>query len=116
MTSQPWPPQLDAVVAAPRHHRVLLENAHVRVLETWIAPGEIVPLHTHQWPAVYYILQAGDFIRRDDRGVVTGDSRQNPPGNAGDVVWATPLGPHTLENVGATPIHVVSVETKLASI
>ena len=34
MTStSPWPPALDALVAAPVHHRLLLENARVRVLE-----------------------------------------------------------------------------------
>lgn len=33
-----WPADLDALVAAPNHHRVLLENARVRVLDTRIAP------------------------------------------------------------------------------
>lgn len=30
----PWPDELDAVVAAPHQHRLLFENAHVRVLDT----------------------------------------------------------------------------------
>ncbi|MEZ5904561.1 MAG: hypothetical protein R3C69_05450 [Geminicoccaceae bacterium] len=28
-----WDPELDAVKAAPRHHKVIFENANVRVLE-----------------------------------------------------------------------------------
>lgn len=108
-----WPRDLDAVAAAPAHHRVLLENDAVRVLETRIEPGEIVPLHTHEWPAAYYILAPGEFVRRDERGDVTLDSRaaQQAP-RAGQAVWAPPMGPHTLENVGTTPIHIVSVEVK----
>jgi hypothetical protein len=39
--------RLDAVTATPRFHRVLLENDFVRVLDTIVPPGEIVPLHTH---------------------------------------------------------------------
>jgi hypothetical protein len=44
--SWPWPDALDAVLAAPGHHGQLLENDRVRVLRTWIAPGDTVPLHT----------------------------------------------------------------------
>ena len=42
-----WPAYLDAMVAAPEHHQVLLENEHVRVLDTRLGPGEATPIHTH---------------------------------------------------------------------
>ena len=29
----PWPPQLDAVTAAPKHHMLIFENEQVRVLD-----------------------------------------------------------------------------------
>ena len=35
----PWPDSLDAVVAAPGSHRVVLENELTRVLEVTIAPA-----------------------------------------------------------------------------
>jgi len=35
-----WDPALDAVVAAPANHKVLFENAHLRVLEVNLAPDE----------------------------------------------------------------------------
>lgn len=38
---------LDAVMAAPNHHKVLLENDQIRVLETLIRPGEETAVHTH---------------------------------------------------------------------
>ncbi len=111
-----WPPNLDAVIAAPEHHRLLLENDSVRVLDTLIQPGDIVKLHTHRWPATYYILSAGDFIRRDETGRVTLDTRNlSEKPRAGQAIWSGPLGLHTLENVGDTPIHVISVEIKNAS-
>jgi hypothetical protein len=43
-----WPVSdpLDAVVAAPRNHRVLYEDDHVRVLEVTVQPGET----ENRWP------------------------------------------------------------------
>jgi hypothetical protein len=45
---QGWPDSLDAMVAAPEHHGLLLENERVRILDSLIKPGERVPLHTHR--------------------------------------------------------------------
>ena len=36
-----WPAALDAVAAAPRNHRVLLENEKVRVLDVTVAPVNV---------------------------------------------------------------------------
>lgn len=104
---------LDALVAAPDHHRLLLENERVRVLDTRIAPGERTPVHTHQWPAVHSVVSWSDFVRRDAEDVAMvdtrrGDATRTPP----TVLWGEPLGPHSLENVGATLLHVISVELK----
>jgi hypothetical protein len=108
-----WPASRDALVAAPRHHKLLLENDHVRVLETWILPGDIVPLHTHRWPHVQYILSWSHMVRYDAEGNVVFDSRtlaQTPaPFTA---LWSEPLAPHSVENVGTNEIHVIAVEWK----
>jgi len=109
-----WPDSLDAVVAAPKHHVLLLENDEVRVLDTRIARGETVPLHTHRWPSVLHILSWSDFVRRDERGQVTLDSRAAGTTPA-KVLWSPPLPPHTLENVGDRDIHIISVELKRAN-
>jgi len=108
-----WPNELDAVIAAPHFHRLAMENEAVRVLETRIEPGEIVSLHTHCWPAAYYILSWSDFVRRDENGEVTLDTREREMKlEPGQSIWSAPLGPHTLENVGDRAIHLISVEVK----
>ena len=111
--TQPWPESLDAVVAAPEHHAVLLENERVRVLEARVSQGDTVPLHTHRWPGVQYILSFADFVRRDATGEVLVDSRGMDMSNEKPLVlWSEPVLPHTLENVGDRVIHAIVIELK----
>ena len=108
-----WPAALDALEAAAGHHRVVFENDRVRVLDTRVAAGETVPLHTHRWAAANHILGWSDFVRRDAEGLVVVDTRSRPaPASVPFLVWGEPLPPHTLENVGGAELHVVSVELK----
>ena len=53
-----WSPFLDAVQAAPKSHRVLIDNERVRVLEVVLQPGQREPVHTHEWPGVMYVTSA----------------------------------------------------------
>ena len=109
----PWTPELDALRAAPRHHTLLLENEQVRVLQTRIAPGELVPVHTHRWPSVLYVLSWSDFVRRDASGAVLLDSRMIPAFRSPPtVLWSEALPPHSLENVGTSEIRNINVELK----
>jgi hypothetical protein len=107
-----WPEEIDALRAAPKHHRLLFENDRVRVLDTRIVPGDTVPLHTHCWPAVHHVVGWSDFVRRDEHGVVQVDTRDKSAVVAGTVLWSGPLPPHTLENVGSAELHVISTELK----
>ena len=108
-----WPEELDAMIAAPKHHKLLLENESVRVLDTCIPPGERTEVHTHKWPATYYVISWSDFIRYDDTGNVMFDSRNHEKQlDAGTAVWTEPLLPHSLENCGTKEIRVISVEIK----
>ncbi|MGZ8688507.1 MAG: cupin domain-containing protein [Gaiellaceae bacterium] len=110
-----WPDELDALVAAPDNHRLLLENEHVRVLDTHIAPGATTPLHTHCWPATLYVVSSDDFVRRDEDGTILLDTREAGIALApGDALWSAPFPAHTLENVGRAEIRIVSVELKQA--
>lgn len=106
----PWPDSLDAMVAAPEHHTVVLENEHVRVVETRIPAGDKTPVHTHRWAAIYHTLAHGHFVRRDGAGKVLFDTRVAPSDSA--TIWMEGLEPHSVENVGPSDIHVISVEIK----
>lgn len=108
-----WPPELDALTAAPTNHHLLLENDRVRVLLTTIPIGAATPVHTHCWPSVEYLITATDFVRRDADGNAlldtrAGDSKPEPS----DVLWSDPFPPHSLENVGDTELRVIMVEIK----
>jgi hypothetical protein len=108
-----WPEELEALVAAPAHHTLLLENERVRVLETRIPAGETTAVHTHRWPNVQYVVSSPDFIRRDGEGAVLLDTRMTqgrpePP----VTLWSEPLPPHSIENVGEADLHVIMVELK----
>ena len=109
----PWPDSLDALVAAPDYHTLLLENDRVRVIHTHIPPGALVPVHTHRWPGVAHVLSWSDFIRRDHQGKVLLDSRQGPgPPPLPATQWLDALPPHTVENVGHSEISILIVELK----
>jgi quercetin dioxygenase-like cupin family protein len=106
---------LDAMFAAPDHHDVLLENDHVRVLDTRLGPGERTPVHSHRWPSSLYVMSWSDFVRRDADGTVlvdsrTWDSRPAP----GEALWSAPLVPHWVENVGDRELRIIAIELKQA--
>jgi hypothetical protein len=112
LTDQLWPDELDALQAAPGYHVLLFENESVRVLDTRVRQGQMVPLHTHRWPAALYILSWSDFVRRDGGGLTLVDSRTGGTPMEGMAVWSGPLPPHTLENVGQSELRVITVELK----
>lgn len=117
----PWGPELDAVVAAPGSHRVLLENDRVRVLEVVVQPGMKEPVHTHRWPSVFYItdpswLRYYPVLSVDGKLVAGAPSggRQagEPPQGPQPPFWLGPEGPHAVENVGTHAFRAIRVEIK----
>ena len=108
-----WHDELDAMTAAPDHHEILLENEHVRVLDSRIRPGDATPVHTHRWPGVLYILGTSDFVRFDPQGNAIFDSRTaEASAEIGKTIWSPPLQPHFVKNVGNSEIRVISIEIK----
>lgn len=106
---------LDAVAAAPDHHKVLFEDERVRVLETLIRPGEETAVHTHVWSGVLYVIGWSACLRMDEHGTILMDSVRDgvspAPGSANP---AAPIPPHSLRNVGTGDIHVILTEFKTA--
>lgn len=107
------PAELDAVAAAPDHHRVIFEDEHVRVLDTVIKPGDTVPVHIHPWPSVVYTLETSDFIRFDAAKGTRLDSREAEISIPHDTpITLPPLSPHSIRNVGERAMRAISVELK----
>lgn len=109
-----WPKEKDAVVAAPKNHKIVLENENVRVLEVTVLPGETEPVHSHKWASVLYIQTAGDFIDRDGEGKIIFDSRKLPtPLTFPMTMWKDPEAPHSIENLSKTiTLRLIRVEMK----
>lgn len=112
MPNEPCLAELDALTAAPENHKLFFENDKVRMLDTVIQPGRTTPLHTHCWPAALYVLSGSDFIRRDQNGAVTFDSRNGAPIRPEAALFTPPLPHHTLENIATTKIRIIAVELK----
>ncbi len=111
-----WPTELDALAAAPEHHRLLFENDTVRVIETLIGAGDTTPVHTHRWPSVGYVVGGTDIVRRDGEGNLLLDTRvSGDPPRTSDTRWAEPFPPHSVENVGDRELRVIMVECKRVS-
>jgi len=108
----PWADSLDALVAAPRHHRRVFENDRVRVLEVRIPRGETVPVQTHRWPGVLHLQCWSEHVRRDETGKIIFDSREaGASPRTPSVVWCDPP-PHSVEKVGEDGLRVLSIELK----
>ncbi len=105
---------MDAVIAAPDHHRVIFENERVRVMELKVKPGEIVPVHTHRWATVNYVVSHSDFLSYDAEGKVKLDSRNDESGMKEGAVFCLPPYPplHSVKNIGAGILHGITVELK----
>ena len=105
---------LDALIVSANHHRLLLENDKVRVVETLIPAGERTTIHTHQWAGVLHVKSWSDFVRRDDKDNILVDTRTNKAArrNPDDVMWGAALPPHSLENVGNQTLRIIAVELK----
>jgi mannose-6-phosphate isomerase-like protein (cupin superfamily) len=109
-----WAKERDAVAAAPGNHKVLLENDKVRVLDVKVAPGEVESVHSHQWPSVLHIIEAGDFVDRNAKGEVIFDTRTlKVPLAYPLTMYKQPEAPHSVENLSKTiTLHLVRVEMK----
>jgi len=113
ISAWPWPDALDARTAAPEFHALLYEDDRVRVLDGRVPPGATVPVHTHRWGGVLYILSTSDFVRRDPEGNVLMDTRESGAAPiVGSATWGAPLTPHTFENVGSQEFRTLTVEMK----
>ena len=105
-----FPDGYDAVQVAPGSHKVVFENALVRVLEVSIPPsGSTIPMHHHRWPSFFLSWDTGGrsphvHYRRADGSVVDQPSKDSPVHEgAWSVRWMKPEPMHSIEIVEAPP-------------
>jgi hypothetical protein len=114
-----WDPNFDAVVAAPKHHKVIFENDSLRVLEVTLEPQDEEPLHHHRWPSVFVL----DAIHGDVHDIAP-DGTQLPPsrdvmqaieawdGESSLVVHMAPQPLGRVLNTGNKTLHGIRIEIK----
>jgi hypothetical protein len=101
-----FPDGYDAVQAAPNSHKVIFENALVRVLEVTVPPpGTTIPMHHHRWPSFFLDWDTGGGTPHIRYHRPDGSVRDNPgadqpirPG-AWSVHWMNPEPMHAIEVV-----------------
>ena len=106
-----WDPKLDALVAAPSHHRLLYEDDSIRVLSVSIAPGMTEPVHHHRFPSVFVIdslVKLRDFNGNGEEIPLPIPNKFEPP----LVVTLPPQPLHSVRNEDAVAFHGTRVEFK----
>jgi len=96
---------LDPVRVAPDSHKIAFENMFVRILEVRVPPGSIEPRHRHPHGLSVYLAS------QDTRITVDGKAPQVGHRDAGSFAWSDAVI-HTVQNVGATEMHVLRIELK----
>ncbi|HVR23511.1 MAG TPA: hypothetical protein VMU26_09320 [Candidatus Polarisedimenticolia bacterium] len=106
-----FPYGFDAVQAAPKSHKVIFENAFVRVLEVSVSPNTTVPMHHHRWPSLLVNWDAGGrspHVRYHsaDASVKDIPSTQVPPHpGTWAVSWMKPEPMHSVDILDAPVAH-----------
>ncbi len=97
--------EMDPLKLSPQLYTARFENDRVRVYEYRAKPGVKDPMHSHP-PGLVYILAGGQMRSTSPDGIVT-ELNLKP----GDLTWREGLS-HSLENVGASEVHALSIELK----
>jgi hypothetical protein len=102
------------LTAAPAHHKPLLENAFVLVLDVSIPAGASVPAHLHPWPAVFITLAPAHLVFRNLVGEIVREVQPPAPTLENPKVeWRErDSEPASVTNVGSTALRALRVELK----
>ena len=120
-------PQLsvDPLIAAPNNYQMLYEDAHVRLLEVTVRPGETTPAHASPYLAVLAYnstaVESKDSVQTLLAAVTTSNVPRAPGQGSAPTVFnmnvptCTTLAPellHTIHNNSIVPLHYYRIEFK----
>ena len=92
------------------HHRVVFEDAQLRVLDVNVPPRELTLEHRHDHDIATVSISAAD-TRTISPGQPWGPTRpRRPPGAPNTTEYTGKPGVHTIENVGQTLYRLIAVE------
>ncbi|WP_284652291.1 cupin domain-containing protein [Flavobacterium terrisoli] len=96
----------DPVAISPKNYpKVLLENEFVRVLQFEMAPGDVIPWHSHPNHVAYVVAPGKIEITNKGEAPVTFDVK------AGEALFL-PAVTHTGKNTGKTTIKLIITEIR----
>jgi len=61
-------PKMDAVLEAPKEHKIVFENPYVRILLVSVAPGEREPFHVHAWHRFCIVMKSTTYKEELENG------------------------------------------------
>jgi quercetin dioxygenase-like cupin family protein len=96
----------DPVAIAPKNYtKVLIDNEYTRVMQFEMAPGDVIPWHSHPNHVIYVLAGGKIEITDKDKAPVAMEVK------VGDAIFM-PAVTHTGKNVGKTTIKLVITEIK----
>ena len=96
---------LDPVRVAADTHKIVFENAFVRVLDVRLPPGKIEPRHRHPHGLSVYFTDWSAKVAVDGREPQVNERK------AGTFAWSDAVV-HTVQNVGKSEGHILRIELK----
>ena len=95
-------------VSKESHHKKVLENKYVRLLDVWITPGDTTLFHIHSTPSLFLY-----FTNTDVGTQILGQGwtkNRNEMGKASYRSFANDTLVHRVSNLGTSLFHVTDVE------
>jgi predicted metal-dependent enzyme (double-stranded beta helix superfamily) len=104
---------VDAVIAAPDSHKIILENDTVRVLEVVILPGKKEPMHTHDRSSVMIVDSSTKIKYYNESGKGEEYPEREATKEKPFIEWLEPEGLHAVENLDENKTyHAIRIEIK----
>jgi hypothetical protein len=106
LTPAPAAEDLDPLKVAGDTHKLILENAFVRVIEAKVPAGKVEAKHSHPHGLTISLADYSVETKTFPDGKVTRQDRK-----VGGVIWSE-AQVHEVHNIGTTPSHAIRIELK----